>query len=252
MMHQLFLAFLLTAVPFDWGKVCTLPPGADKTAGNQVLHFKSHNRPYWDSPEAHDFVKKYLKDAAPLGSDAEVLRFGSDHVTLEGLYIEAGVCTGKTINFIAALNPYRIIYGFDSFEGLPEDWVRKESKMVKGTFAFKNPNELPPVLHNVRLIKGWFSETMPSFVKNLSPNQPIAFLHVDSDIYSAAVTVLSTFEDHIVPGTVLVFDELYNYPGCENHEWKAFQEFLRRKHFEVEYLAYNLYHEQVAVRILAK
>lgn len=251
-MLNFLLIPLLLVTPFDWGKVCTLPPGADKTAGNQVLHFKSHNRPYWENCEAHDFVRKYLKDAAPLGSDAEVLRFASDHVTLDGLYIEAGVCTGKTINFIAALNPYRTIYGFDSFEGLPEDWVRKNTSMPKGTFGFKNPNELPPVLHNVRLIKGWFADTMPTFAKNLHAKEVIAFLHIDSDIYSAAATVFDALQNHIVPGTIIVFDELYNYPGCEIHEWKAFQEFLRKNNFEAEYLAYNLYHEQVAVRILAK
>jgi hypothetical protein len=45
----------------------------------------------------------------PLTSDAEVLKFGSDHAQLEGLFIELGVCTGKTINFIAALNPQQLL-----------------------------------------------------------------------------------------------------------------------------------------------
>jgi hypothetical protein len=50
---------------------------------------------------------------------------------------------------------------------------------------------------------------------------------------------------------VIVFDELYNYPNYAQHEWKAFQEFLHRTGYECEYLAYNVNHEQVAVRIIS-
>ncbi|HXF29087.1 MAG TPA: hypothetical protein VN457_04495 [Chlamydiales bacterium] len=55
--------------------------------------------------------------------------------------------------------------------------------------------------------------------------------------------------DQIVPGTIIVFDEFYNYPGYERHEFKAFQEFLARKGYKADYLAFNINHEQVAVRI---
>ena len=50
-------------------------------------------------------------------------------------------------------------------------------------------------------------------------------------------------------GTVLLFDEFYNYDNYRDHEWKAFQEFLEEFSFEAEYLAYNPLHEQVAVRL---
>lgn len=160
-----------------------------------------------------------------------------------------GVCTGKTINFIAALNPTKTIYGFDSFEGLPEDWVRKDKVMKKGTFGYKKRNFIPPVLNNVKLYQGWFKDSLPLFVKNILKNAPIAFLHVDSDIYSSAHEALEIFKDNIVPGTIIVFDEFYNYPGFENHEWKAFQEFLKSTGWKAQYLAYNKNHEQVAVKI---
>lgn len=224
------------------------PPGTEYVEGNQILHFKSKNKDYHENEEACLFVEKYLANATPLKSDAEVLKFGSDHVTLNGLFIELGVCTGKTINFIAALNPLKKIYGFDSFEGLPEDWIRQDTKISKGTFAFKNPNALPPVLHNVRLIKGLFQDTLPPFCE--TQKEPIALLHVDCDIYSSTATALELFSNQIVPGTILVFDELYNYPGYENHEFKALQEFLKKKSLKAEYLAYNIYHEQVALRIV--
>lgn len=243
----LFLASVWAAEKFDWSQVLAIPPGTNQTAGNQILHFKSLNKPFWDNPEAELFVNTYLSEAIPLASDAEVLKFGSDHVELDGLFVELGVCTGKTINFIAALNPHQKIYGFDSFEGLPEDWVRGDKIIAAGTFAFKNPDTLPPVLHNVDLIKGWFENTLPEFAKR---SDPIAFLHIDCDIYSSTATAFQALEPHIVPGTIIVFDELYNYPGCESHEFKAFQEFLDRTGLQAKYLAYNIYHEQVAVQIV--
>lgn len=237
---------------FDWSTVLAIPPGSNQTGGNQILHFKSLNKPYWENEQGRFFAEKYLTEATPLTSDAEVLKFGSDRVKLEGLFIELGVCTGKTINFIAALNPHKKIYGFDSFEGLPEDWVRADKVIPVGTFGFKNPAILPPVLHNVELIRGWFSDTLPTFTKGSDPSQPLAFLHIDSDIYSSAATAFEILGDRIQIGTILVFDELYNYPGYENHEFKAFQEFLSKHNFTARYLAYNIYHEQVAIQIESK
>lgn len=251
--HSFFLFACYTvayAIPFDWSAVLKIPPGSDQISGNQILHFKSVNRPFWESEQGRFFAEKYLKEAQALTSDAEVLQFGSDHVTLEGLFIELGVCTGKTINFIAALNPHEKIYGFDSFEGLPEDWVRNDKTFAKGTFGFKDPGYLPPTLHNVELIKGWFNETLPDFVKRWEAKVPIALMHIDSDLYSSAASAFEILGDRIQPGTILVFDELYNYPGSENHEFKAFQEFLIKRQLNARYLAYNIYHEQVAVEII--
>lgn len=236
--------------PFDWSEVLVAPPGIDQTKGNQILHFKSKNKPYWNNETAKDFVKRYLAHAVQLESDASVLRFGSDSVTLSGAYIELGLCTGKTANFIAALNPLKPVYGFDSFEGMPEAWDRPDVVFPKGTFRFKNPDWLPPVLHNVKIIKGTFADALPPFCStHLSAETPIAFLHVDSDIYSSAATAFKILGPYIKPGTILVFDEFYNYPNSENHEFKAFQEFLQEYNLDAEYLAYNIYHEQVAVRI---
>lgn len=234
---------------FDWSAVLAVPPGSDQTGGNQILHFKSLNKSCWENEDASLFVEKYLKDSLPLTSDAEVLKLGSDHVTLKGLFLELGVCTGKTINFIAALNPHQIVYGFDSFEGLPEDWVREDKVIPEGTFGFINPDILPPVLHNVKLVKGWFKDTLGDFINSLESQEPIAFLHIDSDIYSSAVTAFEILGSRIQPGTILIFDEFYNYPGSENHEFRAFQEFLGKRNLKAQYLAYNVYHEQVAVQI---
>lgn len=61
--------------------------------------------------------------------------------------------------------------------------------------------------------------------------------------------LLCTVFSWAVDGTIILFDEFYNYPNYRLHEYKAFQEFLDQHSFEAEYLAFNTRHEQVAVRI---
>lgn len=236
--------------PFDMRDLVDITWQCKPVSGAQVLHFSSVQRPYQDCPIAAAFVEKYLSNAVKLYSDADVLRFASDRVTIDGAYLEMGVCSGKTINFIAALNPHRTIYGFDSFEGLPEDWPRDDITISKGSFALKN-NFIPPVLHNVQLYKGLFSEVLPAFKQQILLNKPIGFLHIDCDIYSSTRDVLTILGNNIVPGTIMVFDELYNYPNFGAHEWRALCEFLSASNMKAEFLAFNADNEQVALRVCA-
>jgi hypothetical protein len=63
------------------------------------------------------------------------------------------------------------------------------------------------------------------------------------------VTIFREAEDRLVAGSVLLFDEYFNFPGWEQHEHKAFTEFIERTGHDFEYLAYNRLHEQVLVRL---
>ena len=108
---------------------------------------------------------------------------------------------------------------------------------------------MPPVLHNVTLVKGMFHETLPQFKKRVLESTPIAFLHVDCDIYASTKEIFCQLADNIVSGTVIVFDEFYNYPGAEEQEFRALQEFLDRTGKKPVYLAYNQYFEQAVVQI---
>ena len=106
-------------------------------------------------------------------------------------------------------------------------------------------NGLPAVRGNVRLIRGWFDQTLLPFLEQHP--EPAAYLHIDSDLYSSAKTVLDLFAERIQAGTVIVFDEYFNYPGWKNGEFRAFQEYLARHPREFEYLGYASTDEQVAV-----
>ena len=146
----------------------------------------------------------------------------------DGLILEFGVFSGSTINRISTVTN-KTVYGFDSFEGLPEDWV---SGMNKGYFKC----DLPEVNSNVELVVGWFNETLEGFLQN--HDEKIAFCHVDCDLYSSTKYILDTLKTRFQPGTNLLFDELANYNGYENHEYKAFIEFLSEENneYDIEFL----------------
>lgn len=162
--------------------------------------------------------------------------------TGSGLVLEFGVATGRTLNHFARIFDRQAVHGFDSFEGLPEDWT---SRMPKGFFKRSG---LPSVRDNCKLHVGWFDETLPPFKKEVK-DQPIQLLHVDCDLYSSTVTILTELRKNIVPGTVIVFDEYFNYPGWQLDEFRAWQEFVAKNAIKYEYIGYVSRHQKVAVRV---
>lgn len=55
--------------------------------------------------------------------------------------------------------------------------------------------------------------------------------------------------DRIVAGTVLQFDEFFNYPGWQGGEARALAKYCEARQVEVESLGYVPADEQVAVKI---
>jgi len=187
-----------------------------------------------------DYVQRHMRDAAPVSSKFDLLTKAFTKANLDGdrLICEFGVFTGSTINHLAKMTS-KTIFGFDSFEGLPEAWGHR---VQKGHFAVK---KLPPVRSNVTLVKGWFNETLPPFLRE-NPGK-IAFLHVDCDLYSSTATILELLEPRFVPGTVIAFDEFFNYPGWEDGEFRAFNEFIARTSLSFEFIGYHCKGEQAAL-----
>ena len=167
------------------------------------------------------------------------------------LWIEFGVASGGTINYISKFTDDKV-YGFDSFEGLPEKW---RDGFDRG--AFNLNGNLPQVNSNVALIKGWFNDVLPSFIK--AQNKKVSFIHIDCDLYSSAKYILTTLKDYLDNDCIIVFDELVNYPGFngDTGELKAFYEFVTENKVDYEWIGMNgvpfgmsgYYHENVAVII---
>ncbi|WP_372570950.1 class I SAM-dependent methyltransferase [Ruegeria jejuensis] len=157
-----------------------------------------------------------------------------------GLMMECGVWKGRSINAMARFHSNRTLYGFDSFEGLSESWVGVDL----GAGAFDLKGQLPEVESNVVLTKGWVEDTLPPFFEK--EQGEIAYLHVDTDTYSPARTILGLAKSRFKKGTIVLFDELIGYPFWEAGEYKALNEELDRDQYE--YIAFS--QMQAAIRIV--
>lgn len=187
-----------------------------------------------------DFVEEHLVKISSFKDKFELLEFSLNHCGTDGLFMEFGVYQGITINFISS-KVHNTVYGFDSFEGLPEYWRDGYSAS-----HFK-VEELPIVNGNVELIKGWFNQTLPQFVDSYSEN--CAFIHIDCDLYSSTKEIFEFLKEKIVKGTVIVFDEFFNYPGWRNGEYKAFMEYVEENDIRFQYIGYTSNSQQVAIQI---
>ncbi len=135
-------------------------------------------------------------------------------------YLEFGVYQGASLRAWTELNthPQSRFFGFDSFEGLPEDWP--QGNATKGAFCCdgRTPNIDDS---RVQWVKGWFNETLPDFLATYTPQRQLV-LHLDADLYSSTLTVLMQLSPHLTRGTLLVFDEFLPLD-----EFAAFYHFLR-------------------------
>jgi hypothetical protein len=151
------------------------------------------------------------------------IRFASP----EGLWMEFGVARGRTIEFIAERSS-RSVFGFDSFEGLPEQW---SPRMPPGHFS--TGGVPPPAPPNVVFVKGLFDQSLPAFLEN-RPERQAAFVHVDCDLYSSTRTVLSRLGPRIQVGSVLVFDEFCGL--LPDDECRAWREHCRQYHLGFDWI----------------
>jgi hypothetical protein len=167
--------------------------------------------------EAAGFYNRYLYNAEYHENYCDHLSAMSKQAAAlgEGVFLEFGVATGTTIKIIANASGKPVV-GFDSFQGLPEDW---RYGVKRGAFAGKVP-ELPL---GITLKIGLIENTLPTFLKTM-PEKRISFIHIDTDLYAPARLILSLCKPYF-HNTMIVFDEFLNYPGWRDHEYKAFREF---------------------------
>jgi Macrocin-O-methyltransferase (TylF) len=134
------------------------------------------------------------------------------------LYLEFGVYKGRTTRYWAGKlrHPDAQLHGFDSFEGLPEDWAGRAPGKI-----FNAGGQIP-VIDDPRVCfhKGWFNEVLPTYQV---PEHELLLLIMDADLFSSTSYVLNHLRPFIGAGTLIYFDEM-NHP---DHEPKAFDEFMQ-------------------------
>ena len=165
------------------------------------------------------------------------LEYVFEHMKLQHkkdtLWLEFGVGGGRSINYISQFTN-NIVYGFDSFEGLPEKW---RDGYEKG--FFNRDGKLPEVNNNVELIKGWFNETLVNFMQ--THDKKISFIHMDADLYSSTKYIFDVVKDHIDKDCIIIFDEFVNYPGFDSDtgELKAFYDFITENKVDYTWIGMN-------------
>jgi Methyltransferase domain len=112
------------------------------------------------------------------------------------LYLEFGVFEGRTMRWWAShlTGPEARFVGFDSFEGLPEDW---HPGLAAGHFATGKPPDIDDP--RVSFVVGWFDETLPGYQ---APPHDQLILNIDCDLYSSAATALSWAAPLLHPGAL--------------------------------------------------
>lgn len=141
------------------------------------------------------------------------------------LYLEFGVFRGESMSYWSSHveNPVAMLHGFDSFEGLPEDW-NIDSPKGQFTTNGKIPEIADP---RVTFHKGWFQETLPGFV---FPKHDVVVANMDADLYSSTRYVLEVLRPQLSVGSYLYFDEFTD----RFNELKAFSEFLDASKYRFE------------------
>ncbi len=201
---------------------------AERNAPKKV--FKDDGAGRWDYPDGslvrmHSFV-----NAEAIGSA------GVD-------YLEFGVFEGRSLNIFARLNdlPDTRFFGFDSFEGLPEELSFTLGGLKRGAFSLSGK---PPELSDsrIQLIKGLFQHTLVEFLDGYKAKKKLV-IHMDAGLYSSTLYCLATL-DPVLDGAIVifaVFDRL-------SHEYSAFQDYVRSFRRSYEVIARYGYYKKIVVR----
>ncbi|HSG30930.1 MAG TPA: TylF/MycF/NovP-related O-methyltransferase, partial [Thermodesulfobacteriota bacterium] len=172
------------------------------------------------------------------------LRAAAKETKIKGAVCEFGVHAGHSLKVLCEAFPKDIVWGFDSFEGLPEDWntgtrLREDGIIRKEEFILDISEIVFP--KNSKIIKGWFDQSILKWKREYKV-KTIKFLHIDSDLYSSAKTILKELNNEIKKDTIIVFDELATfarqekYPNWKEGEWKALIEWINEYDREFEIL----------------
>ena len=143
-------------------------------------------------------------------------------------YLEFGVYQGESISWWRSkLGPDSNLYGFDSFEGLPEDWNWRDRKG-----EFNCHGEIPHMTApNQKFIKGLFKHSIKPFLVSVKL-KPKLILHMDADLYGSTLCVLRAMKDVISPSSILIFDEYWDL----KHEFRAVHDFAEETGKIFEYI----------------
>jgi|GEM_PF-2431784 len=155
---------------------------------------------------------------------------------IPGALVDCGVSNGGSTAIMAAAAPSRVVWAFDSFEGLPTPSTRdgtnaaawaasclgRKENVIEAFQRFAATTQL-------RIVKGWFEETLPAEPDKVGP---IALLHADGDWYDSVRLTLETLYENLSPGGYVVIDDYSVWSGAH----QAVDEFRAKRRVDAPLL----------------
>lgn len=157
---------------------------------------------------------------------ASNLRITDGLQQVPGCVVECGVWRGgMSAGMAEILGANRRYFLFDSFEGLPPakeidgesaiDWQANTKSPgyfnnCSAELDFAETAMKKSGATNVRLVKGWFSDTLHS----IDLDEPIALLRLDGDWYDSTICCLNTLAEKLAPGGLIIMDDYFAWDGC--------------------------------------
>lgn len=164
---------------------------------------------------------------------------------IEGDYFEFGVWQGKTFGYARAM-ARRYGYGpltfraFDSFQGLPAVEPGDYEIWQEGQFAFGR-SEFERVLSqkgfersDYQIVEGFYNDSLNQELIESLEKQSVkaSIVYIDCDLYESTRDVLAFIGPFLQDGTVICFDDFFNYRGrADMGEQKAFEEYKAQTPF---------------------
>ena len=171
-------------------------------AANRKIPFNDFYSPEWDYNKRYKLYEYILKEK---DLDKPIT------------YLEFGVSGGHSFMWWLKNNqhPDSRFFGFDTFEGLPEDW----GGFKRGAMS---TNSSVPEIDDSRatFFKGLFQQTLPDFLPSLKKEQKKVIM-MDADLYTSTLYTLTSIAPWLCKGDIIFFDQ-FNVP---RHEFLAFQDF---------------------------
>ena len=153
-------------------------------------------------------------------------------------FYEFGVWNASSFQYL--INTFKKGFGFDTFDGIPEDW-HNEPKGAYSAFG------TVPKIKGGEFIVGKFEDTLPKFFLK---ERPVASLiNFDADLYSSTLCALKYSNKVIDEKTILIFDEFIVNSKWEQDEYKALNEFCENLGYNYEVIAISFFSKQVAVKL---
>lgn len=168
-------------------------------------------------------------------------------IHIPGSVIECGLFKGNSFFRLSHFRDLleskysRKLIGFDVFDSFPDTNFENDKKYLRNFITQAGEISLDiDDMHNVMnykgienydLVKGDIRETVPKYCLD-NPHLKIALLHIDTDVYEPAVTILENMYDKVVQGGIIMFDDYGTFPG----ETRAVDEFLKNKNLNLHKL----------------